>query len=79
MMCSEPEHVGVVVRELLQRLVELREHEAAALLARDAEALPDFAVWRRTRNLRERLSQTLAELSGTPVLARTCVSLAKRR
>src|SRR5262245_57047716 len=68
-MVSEPAHVGGGVHELLQRLVALRDHEKP-LSARDAESLPDFSIWRLHAELAVRLSQTLAEVCGTPLFAR---------
>jgi predicted DNA-binding WGR domain protein len=67
-MRSAPEHVMSPVRELLHRLIELREHEPE-LSASDAEQLPSFAVWRAHAELAHRLSTTLAEVADTSSLA----------
>jgi predicted DNA-binding WGR domain protein len=68
-MRAVPEHVGAPVRALVHRLVELREHAPPPLDPRAAEALPDFAAWRRHAGLAERLQQTLVDTAGVPSLA----------
>ena len=67
-MRSAPEHVSWPVRELLHRLVELREHEPQ-LSAGDAEQLPNFAVWRTHADIARRLAITLTEVADTTSLA----------
>ncbi|MEO8354123.1 MAG: AAA domain-containing protein, partial [Chthoniobacteraceae bacterium] len=68
LMRSAPEHVAWSVRELLHRLVELREYEPK-LAPSDAEHLPDFATWRANAELARRLATTLTEVADTPALA----------
>lgn len=67
-MRAVPEHAGVSVRELVHRLVSLREH-ATSLAARQIEALPSFAAWQRHADLAQRLQRTLAETVGAASLA----------
>ncbi len=67
-MRSAPEHVGRPVRELLHRLVELREHEPQ-LSSGDAEHLPSFAEWRTHSELAHRIAATLTEVTDTHSLA----------
>ncbi len=67
-MRSVPEHVAWPVRELLHRLVELREHEPQ-LSVGDAEHLPNFGVWRTHADIARRLAKTLTEVADTTSLA----------
>ena len=67
-MRSAPEHVAWPVRELLHRLIELREHEPQ-LSADDAEHLPNFGVWRAHADIARRLATTLTEVADTTSLA----------
>jgi predicted DNA-binding WGR domain protein len=62
-MRSAPEHVATPIRELLHRLVELREHEPP-LTASEAEHLPAFALWRTHAETARRLAATLAEVAN---------------
>jgi hypothetical protein len=67
-MRSAPPHVGLPVRELVARLAAVRAHEPA-LTPREAEALPDHAVWRRHADLARRLHQALLEHTGQGLLS----------
>ncbi|HEX6707739.1 MAG TPA: DUF4011 domain-containing protein [Albitalea sp.] len=67
-MRAVPEHVGASVRELVHRLVALGV-PAPALDARQAEALPAYAVWLCHADLARRLQRTLLETAGVPSLA----------
>lgn len=67
-MRAAPEHVGTPVRELIHRLVTLRDH-ACTLTPRQTEALPSFTVWQQHADLAERLQRTLAETVGAKSLA----------
>ncbi len=67
-MRSVPEHLSIPVRELLHRLVELREHESG-LSAAEAERLPSFAIWQKHAELAHRLSTSLAEIADSSSLA----------
>jgi predicted DNA-binding WGR domain protein len=68
-MRSVPAGVGTRVRQLVHRLVALREHRVA-LDPRQAEALPDYEAWLAHGGLAERLQQALQETLGTASLAR---------
>lgn len=68
-MRSVPDSLAVPVRELIHRLVELREF-ASPLSPGQAEGLPDFATWRRHAPVAAGLSLALKENCG-------CFSLAQ--
>ncbi|HJY75869.1 MAG TPA: WGR domain-containing protein [Burkholderiales bacterium] len=67
-MRALPEHVALPLRELIHRLVELREHEPRVSAA-DAEHLPDFALCRAHTDLAHRMRAALQELADVPALA----------
>ena len=67
-MRSVPAAVSAPLRELLHRLVELREHETR-LSPTEAERLPTFATWRAHADLAHRLARTLREVAETSSLA----------
>lgn len=67
-MLAVPAQAGVAVRELLQRLVLLREHDPR-LGPAQAEALPGHDVWLRHAGLAERLQRAVAETTGAATLA----------
>jgi len=67
-MRAAPEHVGHAVRELIHRLVMLREHEVS-LTQKQLEALPSYATWLQHGDLAHRLHRGLIEAAGVDSLA----------
>ncbi|HET7865254.1 MAG TPA: AAA domain-containing protein, partial [Burkholderiaceae bacterium] len=67
-MRSTPPHVGLPVRELVARLAAVRTHEPT-LTPREAETLPEHAVWLRHAGLARRLHQALLEHTGQGLLS----------
>lgn len=67
-MRSVPVGAGVRLRELVHRLVALRDHRTV-LDARDAETLPSYEAWLAHGGLAERLERTLRDALGVPTLA----------
>ena len=68
-MRAAPEHLGTAVRRLIQRIVELHEHEQP-LDALQREALPAFAAWQAHADLAHRLETALRETAAVDALAR---------
>lgn len=68
-MQSTPAELGVKVRELIGRCIELRGR-APELDAVARERLPTYSEWTRSADAVQRFEQTLRYVGGEPVLAR---------
>ena len=69
-MQSTPADLGVKVRELLGRCVELRGQGPGSRLRSRSERLPSYGEWTRSADAIGRFEQTLRYIGGEPVLAR---------
>ena len=69
MMQTIPDTVGIPLRRLLQRLVELRPHQPKLSVV-ETEGLPDYRHWLEHGHAVERLASTLKEISGETSFAR---------
>jgi predicted DNA-binding WGR domain protein len=68
LMRSIPEHVACAVRQLIHRLVELREF-IPQLEASLVEQLPDYSIWRAHDSLARRFASLLSDISNAKSLA----------
>ncbi len=68
-MQGAPQHVGIPLRQLLRRGIELRD-ELPELSPLERERLPDYAAWWRNRERIDALSMLVHDIRGDGILAR---------
>ncbi|HVU55105.1 MAG TPA: AAA domain-containing protein [Puia sp.] len=65
---SGEKEIGIVVRELIERIIELRQ-ELVTLTALEEEALPTYAAWQDAGRIIRQLSEALEEAGADTVFA----------